>query len=127
MTRLNPRGAGLFPFSVTLPVIVPPSVTVTSWYAGALETVSRLPMLRLTNNAKEYFQRRRCNCFMPITSYLPIKNYTTGRKRAGEPQTRVRLPHPNVLLCRHGFTSKRSEEHTSELQSPCNLVCRLLL
>src|SRR5256885_4137733 len=24
-------------------------------------------------------------------------------------------------------TSARSEEHTSELQSPCNLVCRLLL
>src|SRR5256885_8387973 len=30
----------------------------------------------------------------------------------------------------HGGTltaEKRSEEHTSELQSPCNLVCRLLL
>src|SRR5256885_13306480 len=26
-----------------------------------------------------------------------------------------------------GATEKRSEEHTSELQSPCNLVCRLLL
>src|SRR2546426_6841299 len=26
-----------------------------------------------------------------------------------------------------GFESGRSEEHTSELQSPCNLVCRLLL
>src|SRR5256885_8592144 len=26
-----------------------------------------------------------------------------------------------------GCTAKRSEEHTSELQSPCNLVCRLLL
>src|SRR5256885_13212669 len=25
------------------------------------------------------------------------------------------------------FYSARSEEHTSELQSPCNLVCRLLL
>src|SRR2546426_7849686 len=25
------------------------------------------------------------------------------------------------------FKSPRSEEHTSELQSPCNLVCRLLL
>src|ERR1022692_4146305 len=25
------------------------------------------------------------------------------------------------------FASRRSEEHTSELQSPCNLVCRLLL
>src|SRR5256885_10160639 len=26
-----------------------------------------------------------------------------------------------------GSFSARSEEHTSELQSPCNLVCRLLL
>src|SRR2546426_8504292 len=26
-----------------------------------------------------------------------------------------------------GPGGKRSEEHTSELQSPCNLVCRLLL
>src|SRR2546426_7863355 len=25
------------------------------------------------------------------------------------------------------LTQARSEEHTSELQSPCNLVCRLLL
>src|SRR5256885_10984871 len=25
------------------------------------------------------------------------------------------------------FANARSEEHTSELQSPCNLVCRLLL
>src|SRR5256885_3713756 len=25
------------------------------------------------------------------------------------------------------FVRQRSEEHTSELQSPCNLVCRLLL
>src|SRR5256885_8113436 len=25
------------------------------------------------------------------------------------------------------LASSRSEEHTSELQSPCNLVCRLLL
>src|SRR5256885_7708565 len=25
------------------------------------------------------------------------------------------------------FQATRSEEHTSELQSPCNLVCRLLL
>src|SRR2546426_10740206 len=26
-----------------------------------------------------------------------------------------------------GHCEQRSEEHTSELQSPCNLVCRLLL
>src|SRR2546426_2947818 len=27
----------------------------------------------------------------------------------------------------HAVLEGRSEEHTSELQSPCNLVCRLLL
>src|SRR2546426_3542105 len=27
----------------------------------------------------------------------------------------------------HELVAARSEEHTSELQSPCNLVCRLLL
>src|SRR5688500_19932891 len=33
------------------------------------------------------------------------------------------------VMCHHGNRSAqvtRSEEHTSELQSPCNLVCRLL-
>src|SRR5256885_15925538 len=29
--------------------------------------------------------------------------------------------------CARRCASSRSEEHTSELQSPCNLVCRLLL
>src|SRR5256885_4852336 len=39
-----------------------------------------------------------------------------------------------VIFSFHGYISViqqllfgRSEEHTSELQSPCNLVCRLLL
>src|SRR2546426_6184718 len=32
-----------------------------------------------------------------------------------------------VFLLKEGFQALRSEEHTSELQSPCNLVCRLLL
>src|SRR2546426_7922186 len=30
-------------------------------------------------------------------------------------------------VLRRGNRPERSEEHTSELQSPCNLVCRLLL
>src|SRR5256885_9223065 len=34
-------------------------------------------------------------------------------------------PHATELLDLHPCS--RSEEHTSELQSPCNLVCRLLL
>src|SRR5256885_5803166 len=32
-----------------------------------------------------------------------------------------------ACTCRDVRGMKRSEEHTSELQSPCNLVCRLLL
>src|SRR5256885_13072769 len=32
-----------------------------------------------------------------------------------------------VTTLRKGSLLQRSEEHTSELQSPCNLVCRLLL
>src|SRR2546426_11037358 len=36
---------------------------------------------------------------------------------------------PTLMGVAGGFSAdgKRSEEHTSELQSPCNLVCRLLL
>src|SRR5256885_10307861 len=36
---------------------------------------------------------------------------------------------PKLLPCKERSTvaANRSEEHTSELQSPCNLVCRLLL
>src|SRR5256885_10157962 len=32
-----------------------------------------------------------------------------------------------LVRTKRTFHSDRSEEHTSELQSPCNLVCRLLL
>src|SRR2546426_7656398 len=41
----------------------------------------------------------------------PIRARDAGRELSEEAQPRV----------------DRSEEHTSELQSPCNLVCRLLL
>src|SRR3989454_1373930 len=34
---------------------------------------------------------------------------------------------PHGVLFRGDAEATRSEEHTSELQSPCNLVCRLLL
>src|SRR2546426_9041097 len=42
----------------------------------------------------------------------------------------VRHPHQGVhgvLVVVGELEPERSEEHTSELQSPCNLVCRLLL
>src|SRR2546426_5636733 len=42
-----------------------------------------------------------------------------------EPPTREQACHDHGD--RDATTLPRSEEHTSELQSPCNLVCRLLL
>src|SRR2546426_6077384 len=40
---------------------------------------------------------------------------------------RTGTPVITTLLDISAFPQARSEEHTSELQSPCNLVCRLLL
>src|SRR2546426_2024390 len=52
-----------------------------------------------------------------------------GRKRRGRhnPTSELDL-HLRILTRRPDVGAVvRSEEHTSELQSPCNLVCRLLL
>src|SRR2546426_5874534 len=50
--------------------------------------------------------------------------YTTLFRSAHAPEDRAR---PRAVADRSGSAGARSEEHTSELQSPCNLVCRLLL
>src|SRR5256885_11918974 len=39
----------------------------------------------------------------------------------------VTTGNPQTVLVAIPSLNARSEEHTSELQSPCNLVCRLLL
>src|SRR5256885_6765141 len=39
----------------------------------------------------------------------------------------IRRVSPVALASPSAASTSRSEEHTSELQSPCNLVCRLLL
>src|SRR5256885_9528452 len=45
----------------------------------------------------------------------------------GLDQTSAALVGENIGRSASFATTLRSEEHTSELQSPCNLVCRLLL
>src|SRR2546426_6686266 len=49
---------------------------------------------------------------------------SSSSRRSGGSAARRRGA-PSRLL--DGRNESRSEEHTSELQSPCNLVCRLLL
>src|SRR5438876_4031139 len=50
-------------------------------------------------------------------------------RQSGGPDRRGRLPHTPVSrsVGTPALASTRSEEHTSELQSPVHLVCRLLL
>src|SRR5256885_10808707 len=46
-------------------------------------------------------------------------------KKACSPSSRI--PPTSSAADTRPVSAPRSEEHTSELQSPCNLVCRLLL
>src|SRR5690348_17415030 len=54
-------------------------------------------------------------------SRAEMRGAPRGSRRSGSART---APHGPV---RTRFRSRRSEEHTSELQSPVHLVCRLLL
>src|SRR2546426_7027368 len=72
----------------------------------------------------------------PYTTLFRSRDRAESRPaRAPAPARRARRPRPRrrdgdhtspPYRARYGG-DVRSEEHTSELQSPCNLVCRLLL
>src|SRR2546426_8901728 len=81
-----------------------------------------------------------CSCFRSIqrTKCTPHTWSGVSEKRSWESGMRISAVQPrestDVAASQTGSQdasskspSSRSEEHTSELQSPCNLVCRLLL
>src|SRR2546426_11192290 len=83
------------------------------------------------------FTEARINC-PPLSSRQPGRTPSGGPcLRPGRPRCSFRLRRggPRIARANHrkfstsirSSTEERSEEHTSELQSPCNLVCRLLL
>src|SRR5256885_13109217 len=57
----------------------------------------------------------------PYTTLFRSRPHAAQRGDVRRTAARLRLS-----VVRHPLV-RRSEEHTSELQSPCNLVCRLLL
>src|SRR5688572_32544508 len=67
----------------------------------------------------------------PYTTSSDLADFlkqTAVRTRGSRPRRgRFKSPRPDRLFQKHQESPSRSEEHTSELQSQSNLVCRLLL
>src|SRR5256885_10549345 len=67
----------------------------------------------------------------PRSTLFPYTTLFRSDSMRSIPLTVVEKPRSLMITTRRSISSAaspgRSEEHTSELQSPCNLVCRLLL
>src|SRR2546426_9044745 len=65
----------------------------------------------------------------PRSTLFPYTTLFRSNRRSACSSSRDPTASPRCRPSRRNGTSPppRSEEHTSELQSPCNLVCRLLL
>src|SRR5688500_19392202 len=73
----------------------------------------------------------------PLSTLFPYTTLFRSARKPADGRERVthRLRHIGCVRSEHWRRRRiadrprahRSEEHTSELQSPCNLVCRLLL
>src|SRR5256885_13320278 len=62
----------------------------------------------------------------PYTTLFRSKDPAEARRRLVRRSGNISRPH-RIFFGPVKHSNRRSEEHTSELQSPCNLVCRLLL
>src|SRR3989454_258768 len=62
----------------------------------------------------------------PSRARVPARSPAAGAESAAHPPVAVREDSVVRSLRARALSAMRSEEHTSELQSPCNLVCRLL-
>src|SRR2546426_7292530 len=70
------------------------------------------------------FRRKEHRAFVPRQGFLALNWSARSFGTAGGAPRGCAV---HAVLARSSECSRRSEEHTSELQSPCNLVCRLLL
>src|ERR1022692_1682126 len=88
--------------------------------SGGNGIIRTFPPLPRTRNCASLSSRSSSSSARTSHDRNPLSNNkpTTAMSRA------VRKLDQNLATC---STDNRSEEHTSELQSPCNLVCRLLL
>src|ERR1022692_5225657 len=81
---------------------------------------TRLRQARRGSAARRGFWQRR---LPPASAGRPHR----GATRSPSGTRPVREQAPAGVVTSRAPNNRRSEEHTSELQSPCNIVCRLLL
>src|SRR3989454_5487078 len=114
MIRRPPRST-LFPYTTLFRSSTP---AASSWASrrsrSASDSSPRTRSRAIWNVAPERTASRICSAARRAAVALLIQHPLEWGRRHGD----LALWHP---------ARERSEEHTSELQSPCNLVCRLLL
>src|SRR5205807_9094474 len=96
---------------------------VITFFVSMQKSISSLQ----TYNFNLFFRIRqppRTTLFPYTTLFRSLVTTTSGMYL---PVPTTRTPIRDRHLGRGEGRPRRSEEHTSELQSPCNLVCRLLL
>src|SRR6266478_5350672 len=91
--------------------------------AGATGVVGRRLATLLSDAGHEVTGTTRISARLPMLRALGIAPIVVDVFDAGALKEAVAAARPDVVI--HQLT--RSEEHTSELQSQSNLVCRLLL
>src|SRR2546426_4316130 len=111
MIRRPPRST-LFPYTTLFrspgtPMTEPASMDDEPWKIHGPD-VKYLPMQARAGDYALFFRKAAVEITFEGTKYLVV-------------------PQAAILVLVRERTPERSEEHTSELQSPCNLVCRLLL
>src|SRR5207248_2434676 len=73
-------------------------------------------------NLLERVALRQSDLLLPVSRFTAVKLSEVHQI----PQHRARILHNAIPRDFEGILTARSEEHTSELQSPYDLVCRLL-
>src|SRR5256885_12638761 len=76
------------------------------------------------HGAWQFHAEARQRKLRPILGFEAYLAFGSRHKRERAPEAPAAYSHL-VLLAKNRTGYHRSEEHTSELQSPCNIVCRL--
>src|SRR5215467_11731070 len=81
-------------------------------------------MTKDTDRAKPPWDRWLWSAVLPIALAMLLLGFAAFDPGVLSPANLLNIAQQTSYLA---LFAMRSEEHTSELQSPCNLVCRLLL